>query len=71
MYNKKMTYNGMSFENKKGKYIVTADHGAFKDTFTSFGDATEWLYEMADNHDIGNTFVQRICDTFKCNVSGK
>lgn len=67
---KKMNYKGMSFTANKGKYIVTADNGAFKDTFTSFGDATEWLYNMADNNDIGNAFVQRICNAFKCKVNG-
>lgn len=55
-----MQYKGLTFTQTVKGYKVTANKREFKDFFTKLNDATEWLYNMADNNDIGNEFVRRI-----------
>jgi hypothetical protein len=67
-----MRYKGMSFkENKDGTYTVTSENGRFKDVCKTFGEATSWIWNMADNHDIGNAFVRRICEKYRCDTEGQ
>ena len=68
----KMQYKGMTFQKKEnGTFIVSSDNGKFKDECQSFEDATMWLYNMADNKDIGNAFISRICKKVGSNVHGE
>lgn len=55
-----MKYKNLTFETTAKGYKVTADNGLYKEVFTNLDEATSWLYNMADNNDIGNEFVQRI-----------
>lgn len=67
----KKQYKGMTFKNNKnGTFTVTSDYGKYECVCESFGEATLWIYNMANNNDVGNEFVRRICDAFKCNVFG-
>lgn len=66
-----MKFKGMSFKaNKNGTFTVTSDNGKYKQVCKTFGQATNWIWNMADNHDIGNEFCRRICNKYKCDVNG-
>ena len=69
---KQLRYKGMSFRaNKNGSFSVSSDNGKYKAVVSSFGAATDWIWNMADNHDIGREFCHRICKAFNCDVYGK
>lgn len=68
---KKLQYKGMIFKrNSNGTYTVSSDKGKYFDDFIHFKDATMWICNMADNHDIADDFCHRICDAFECDVYG-
>ncbi|MGE4353522.1 MAG: hypothetical protein AB7D36_05510 [Oscillospiraceae bacterium] len=68
---KVIQYKGMKFKaNANGTYTVSSDSGKYSSTEKTFHGATEWLWNMADNHDIGNEFCHRICRAFNCDVYG-
>jgi len=69
---KTLQYKGMKFRsNHNGTYTVSSDNGKYIDTVATFGAATMWIHEMADNNDIGREFCHRICKAFNCDVYGR
>jgi len=53
-------------ERKDGSYKVSYDSffGHYEAVCKSFADAGEWVFGMADNHDIGSFVNHRMCDVF-------
>ena len=64
---KRMQFKGFKIsECKDGSYKVSYDSffGHYESVCKDFCDAGEWVYGMADNHDIGCAVNHRMCDVF-------
>ena len=64
---KRMACKGFKIsERKDGTYRVVYDSffGRYEAVCKDFCDAGEWVWNMADNHDIGNEVNHRMCDVF-------
>ena len=64
---KRMQFKGFKIsERKDGSYKVSYDSffGHYERVCKDFFDAGEWVYGMADNHDIGCAVNHRMCDVF-------
>ena len=64
---KRMQCKGFKIsERKDGKFKVSYDSffGHYEQICDDFCDAGSWVYEMADNHDIGREVNHRMCDVF-------
>lgn len=46
----------------KIKYVSTL--GTYETVCKNFFDAAEWVWNMADNHDIGNHVNHKMCDVW-------
>lgn len=72
---KTISYCGLKFQQVTPKkqqpyYIVSADKGKYIYKVKTFAEATLILNEMADNNDIADEMMHRICEKFNCNVYG-
>ena len=67
---KKVTCKGLTMKQTKKGFVVSADYGKYVDTFEHFADATLWIYNMADNNEIGNKMCEKICNKWNRNVYG-
>lgn len=64
---KRMQFKGFKIsERKDGSYKVSYDSffGHYERVCKDFCDAGEWVYGMADNHDVGCAVNHRMCDVF-------
>lgn len=64
---KRMQFKGFKIsERKDGSYKVSYDSffGHYERVYKDFCDAGEWVYGMADNHDIGCAVNHRMCEVF-------
>lgn len=68
-----MQYKGLYFRaNKNGTFTVKSKNFGkeWKAVVVTFGEATDWLYNMAANNDIGNEMCEKLCRKFNCDVYG-
>ena len=67
-------HKGLYFRsNSDGTFTVksTKTNGkVFKQIAKTFAEATEFLYNMADNNEIGNEMCEKLCKKFDCDVYG-
>lgn len=64
---KKMRCKGFTIsERKDGSYKIVYDSffGRYEGECPYFCEAGQWVFEMADNHDIGREVNHRMCDVF-------
>ena len=67
-------HKGLYFRsNSDGTFTVksTKTNGkVFKQIAKTFAEATEFLYNMADNNEIGNEMCEKLCKKFGCDRYG-
>lgn len=64
---KKMTCKGFEItERKDGTFRIVyhSYFGRYEGICPDFYEAGEWVFEMADNHDIGRAVNHKMCDVF-------
>ena len=64
---KRMSCKGFKIsERNDGSYKIVYDScfGRHEGVCPDFSEAGQWVFEMADNHDIGREVNHRMCDVF-------
>lgn len=67
----KQTFEICELENGQFRIMCVSALGKYSDFCKTFADATNWVWNMADNHDISGYVIPRMCDKWGLTAWGE